>query len=110
MFADEDEGYAVRVLANLMRCRLRDVSETAKKPVYFGPPSLGRIPMMQIKVMKFIAATEETWVRESRIREALGNNPDVSKAVRNLWKKGSLRRRGAGGRLDPHEYSDKFLN
>jgi hypothetical protein len=43
-------------------------------------------------------------VSEKTIRDALGNNPDVSKALRRLVSTGELGKCGTGGRLDPYMY------
>lgn len=43
-------------------------------------------------------------ISEREIREALGNNPDVSKALRSLVRAGELSKCGTGGRLDPFMY------
>jgi hypothetical protein len=44
------------------------------------------------------------WMREGRVRAALGNTPDTSKGLRKLRSAGVLVRRGAGGRADPFRY------
>lgn len=46
-------------------------------------------------------------VSEREIRDALGNNPDVSKALRRLVREGELSKCGSGGRLDPFMYTYK---
>jgi hypothetical protein len=43
-------------------------------------------------------------VSEKTIRDALGNNPDVSKALRVLVREGEISKYGTGGRLDPFTY------
>lgn len=42
--------------------------------------------------------------KESEIRKAFGNTPDVSKALRYMLKAGSVKKTGSGGRLSPYVY------
>lgn len=68
------------------------------------PPDVGtRIDRCAEHILKEHVTTAG-WVRESVIRTALGNTPDVSKALRRLVASKRIVRRGSGGRADPFEY------
>nr|DAD42412.1 TPA_asm: hypothetical protein HUJ06_000642 [Nelumbo nucifera] len=53
-------------------------------------------------IMKFLSVG---CASEVRIRQALGDSPDTSKALRMLVKLEEIKRSGAGGRTDPYIYT-----
>lgn len=81
--------------------KLRKTDE--RKPTKPGDETLGsRIELCCTAVQKFLfdAGTGS----ERSIREACGDNPDTSKALRMLLKQNKVRRFGTGGRADPFVY------
>ena len=61
-----------------------------------------RIKASAVLIMKFIMDGQV--YRESQIRNKFGNNPDISKALRCLWKSGCVVKTGHGGRFSPFMY------
>uniref|UniRef100_A0A7S0S294 HTH three-helical bundle domain-containing protein n=1 Tax=Chlamydomonas leiostraca TaxID=1034604 RepID=A0A7S0S294_9CHLO len=65
------------------------------------PATISKVQQCAIQIMRMIGTR---LMYERQIREALGNNPDTSKALRLLITQGKLTRMGAGGRGDPFAY------
>lgn len=61
-----------------------------------------RIRTFVIRILKFMLDRLEH--NEAEIRLKFGNNPDVSKALRCMWKAGCVTKTGTGGRLCPYVY------
>ncbi|GMY18897.1 hypothetical protein FCV25MIE_14136 [Fagus crenata] len=53
-------------------------------------------------ILKFLSVG---WFSEVKIRQALGDSPDTSKALRMLVMLEEVKRSGTGGRLDPYIYT-----
>lgn len=68
--------------------------------------TISRVDRIADVVLKYMQAHRESrWVAESAIRVAIGNTPDVSKAIRKLFRDGKLERMGRGGRKDCFMYA-----
>jgi len=61
-----------------------------------------RLKIRCTAIQKFLL--DQTTGSERSIRNAFGNNPDTSKALRMLVKEHKVKRFGSGGRSDPFVY------
>ncbi|XP_077217837.1 uncharacterized protein LOC143852336 [Tasmannia lanceolata] len=87
--------------------RVMKKSSTRRENVFRGGKREGwtysaRLRSRAEAILEFLSGC---WASEVRIREAFGNSPDTSKALRMLLKLEEVKRSGAGGRVDPFLYS-----
>ncbi|KAH7387181.1 hypothetical protein KP509_16G009700 [Ceratopteris richardii] len=75
------------------------LSQRSKKTKALGRQT--RVQRCAKQVLDFVG---KDTIREKLIRQALGNNPDTSKALRLLLDQRKLGRIGGGGRRDPYKY------
>ncbi|GLI70701.1 hypothetical protein VaNZ11_015642 [Volvox africanus] len=78
-----------------------ELPQQEKKRKTRDPATISKVVMNCVTILRMV---NHDLVYEKEIRNALGNNPDTSKALRLLMNQGKLVRTGQGGRGNPFCY------